>query len=321
MSPFDLTGPEFLLFYSVFALVVLVGFHFLQRRLESGPLPPLGMNDPYLLACLNGGPVHSVAVSTLSLIDGGLLKVSESQAATAVEGRDPGAQIEIEKDVLAHFKKPRSLKSVFSSAAMSTARKYEEQLKACDLLPNEDIVAARRLQLLVVIILLAGVALLKISIALSRGHTNILFLIILAIMAGVVAFAIGSPARTSKGDDFLKSARAIFSDLRSRAQAIPRGGMTRELPWLAALFGVAAVPAANFPYALDLVPPPPAPVDRLMAGVSSGTRPWWRGGGSCGSFGGGCSSGSGSSCGGGGNSCGSGGGCGGGGGGCGGCGS
>src|SRR5262249_41860319 len=74
MHPFDLPGPQFLVFYVVFAAVVIAAFYFGRRRYESGPLPPTNPTDPLLFACLRGGPKEVVRVAMLGLLDRGLLK-------------------------------------------------------------------------------------------------------------------------------------------------------------------------------------------------------------------------------------------------------
>ena len=73
MFPFDLPGPQFLVFYALFAIAVLAALHLGRRHLESGPLPSLDLKDPLLFACLRGGPKETLSVAALGLIDRGLL--------------------------------------------------------------------------------------------------------------------------------------------------------------------------------------------------------------------------------------------------------
>ena len=54
MSPFDLTGPEFLLFYLVFGGLILVALLF-WRNMSAEPEPPaMNLADPYLIAYMRG---------------------------------------------------------------------------------------------------------------------------------------------------------------------------------------------------------------------------------------------------------------------------
>jgi len=48
MNPFDFTGPEFLLFYLIFGIVVLYGASRIRRAGESGPLPQLPLTPEML---------------------------------------------------------------------------------------------------------------------------------------------------------------------------------------------------------------------------------------------------------------------------------
>ena len=53
MNPFDLPGPQFLLFYIIFAGLVISGLVFWRRRAESSPSTPrIDLSDPYLIAYL-----------------------------------------------------------------------------------------------------------------------------------------------------------------------------------------------------------------------------------------------------------------------------
>ena len=55
MNPFDLHGPEFLLFYLVLSIVVIAVVIFRRRARESGDLPANSIQDPYRIAYLRGG--------------------------------------------------------------------------------------------------------------------------------------------------------------------------------------------------------------------------------------------------------------------------
>lgn len=79
MNPFDLPGPQFLLFYLIFAAVVLVALVGLRRLLEAGPAPKIDIFDPYLIADLRGGTKEALSVAMVSLADRGLLAVNGTE--------------------------------------------------------------------------------------------------------------------------------------------------------------------------------------------------------------------------------------------------
>ena len=73
MNPFDLPGPQFLLFFWMFAVVVLVLAGLVRRRVEEGEVPKLAVVDPYVVACLRGGQEEAIKLAVLSLCERGLL--------------------------------------------------------------------------------------------------------------------------------------------------------------------------------------------------------------------------------------------------------
>jgi uncharacterized membrane protein YgcG len=62
-------------------------------------------------------------------------------------------------------------------------------------------------------------------------------------------------ARTERGKAFLNDLHGLFGRLKEQGVTRRRSGQsTQELAWLAAVFGVAALPAAHFAYAQQLYP-------------------------------------------------------------------
>jgi uncharacterized protein (TIGR04222 family) len=309
VNPFDLRGPEFLLFYFMFSVAVLVILHLLLRRDEFPNVGKPPLDDPYLVAALRGGEIEVLRVTALSLIDRGLLalkssgtpSIFSSNAENRLEVKDPAAidavKRPIEKRVLEAFKTAQPISTMNSLLGCSACLDYTLNLERFGLLPGRGIRAVRQRRLWIALAILVGVAGLKIVIALSRGRTNLLFLIILASLAAYLALRIGNPFRTARGEEFLNDVKSLFANLQLRADSLRPGGATSDLVWLASAFGLSAVSPVLFPHVTALMPRRPE-----REGGSSG----WGSSSSCGSF---------SSCGGGG----CGGGCGGGG--CGGCGS
>jgi uncharacterized protein (TIGR04222 family) len=310
VNPFDLRGPEFLLFYFMFSTAVLIILHLLLQRDERRDVGKPPLDDPYLIASLRGGESEALRVAALSLIDRGLLALRSSGTSVLFPGDSQNrlevkdtsaidaAKRPIEKRVLEAFKTSQPISTMNSLLGCSACLDYTLNLERFGLLPGPEIRAARQRRLWIALAILVGVAGLKIVIALSRGRTNLLFLIILASLAAYVALRIGNPFRTARGEEFLNDVKSLFANLRLRADTLRPGGSTSDLVWLASAFGLTAVSPILFPHVSALMP------RRPQRELGSGS---WGSSSSCGTF---------SSCGGGG--CG-GGGCGGGG--CGGCGS
>ena len=285
-NPLHLPGPHFLAFYVFVALVVLVGLWLIRGATEGGPIPRIDTSDPFLIADLRGGPNEALRVAAVSLIDRGLLVVDESER-TLKTKPDATTLRPIEQALQRKFAQARPATDIFDDFDLKVACfAYEDTLTRLGLLPDDDMQRSRRRRLGIAIAIFLGVAALKIYVALERGRTNVMFLIVLAFVACFVAFRLSSARRTARGDALLGDLRRLFRRLRDRAATIRPGGVTAEAALLAAVFGLGALTASGFAF-----------VRRLYPRAASG------GGSSCGSS---CGAACGSSCGGG-----SGGGCGG----------
>ena len=247
-NPFDLKGPEFLLFYGMLSAVVLTVAWLVRRVMESSdsvyPVRTALAGDPYKVAALRGGKTAMLSVSMLSLIDRGLLAVSGTNVSTAgglasVEKvRRP-----LEKAILQKYLVPGRPDAVHLDGGITVVAEGEtKQLEEAGLLPNAAQRAFRNLLLLAVLVVLLGVAGYKIHVALARGRHNILFLAIMAVVAALVARALVKPRVTPLGDDALKQIREQCRPLYSRRKSLSRGGSGLELALLAAVFGFTALP-------------------------------------------------------------------------------
>ena len=89
--PFDLTGPQFLVFYPVFALgvAVLVRYWHIRRKATLEPVLPR-LTDPCRIALLREGRREAVDVAVLSLIERGLPVVQRDGAVHIADGARPG---------------------------------------------------------------------------------------------------------------------------------------------------------------------------------------------------------------------------------------
>lgn len=256
MNPFDLSGPDFLVFYLFLAGIVIAGVFGARCFREGGDAPRIDSSDPYRIAYLRGGHKEAARVAALSLIDRGLLKVNGE----TIVAPDPSAvglvRRPIEKAVLAWFKEPNEASSVADSfEAEAACAEYRAELERQGLLPDGETRRARFRLSAGAVLLLVGVGLVKIVVALSRGWTNIEFLIAFMFIFSIGAWLAGNaPARTPRGTAALSQFRTRFGWLKDRAASIFPGGETNELAILAAVYGLGAVPSILFPYVEKLQP-------------------------------------------------------------------
>ncbi len=312
MNPFDLRGPEFLLFFAGCVTVVLIAIWLLRRLLESDSPARVEVADPYQLAFLREGPDAAVEVAMVSLIDRGLLAVtapetgaitnddrqparkSRSTSNGLIVQSDPKAVAVLrrpfEKKVFAWFATPgRRISASMPSLAQCAQEHYQEPLQRLDLL------ASPRTRFRRALLALGGTALLwliagtKISIALSRGRTNIALLILLAIVGSVLCLCLIAGRTTVAGRQMIRSLQGLFEPLHGRAHRIQPGGATNELSVLTALFGLAAVPTTIFPHRDVIRRPAPVRESWSSCGAASSCSSGSScGGGGCGGGGGGC---------------------------------
>jgi uncharacterized protein (TIGR04222 family) len=284
-NPFDLPGPQFLIFYVVLGVFTIIILWLARQASEAADAPRIDYSDPYLLAYLRGGAAEVIRVATVSLIDRGLLQMTNDQLVDVNQSAVNIVRRPIEKALLQHFRFRAKASSAFTSPAiLSTCEEYRDALQRLGLIPDESISRARLWRLCVAVVLLSGVAALKILIALQRGRTNIFFLVLLVVFFVFIAIRVHNPLRTRRGDALLADLRSLFSSLKARAAMLRPGGETADAALLMAIFGLESLPAVSFPYAKQFQP------KRSASSTSS------------------CGSACGSSCG---SSCGGGGGCGG----------
>lgn len=293
MNPLDLRGPEFLLFYLVYGVAVLAGLAWWRRRAEAVGDVRVKLSDPYLIACLRGGRDEALQVAVLSLVDRGLLDV-RGDGLVASRGVTPDSvRRPIEKDLLAMFAEEQAAHRLFdANAAGAATLELERTLAQEGLLAGPEHQRQRQGRVLLGLGLLLGLAFLKLMVAFARGRSNVLLLIVLALVFTVLALRVSYTRRTAKGDAVLADLRTLFAGLRRRAAGLRRGGATSEVVLLAAVFGLSVLPWAQWAELRALFERAPAHVSATDASGGGGSHGTTTCGSSCGSScGGGCGGG------------------------------
>ncbi|MFM9881391.1 MAG: TIGR04222 domain-containing membrane protein [Burkholderiales bacterium] len=291
--PFNLSGPQFLLFYCelIVFVFVLLAIAFRVRQMAGVSEDPR-LTDPYEIALLRAGPAEAVRIVMMSLVDrdllrlDGILFVARADALELV--RRP-----LERAVISHFRHPKSdppetvADGLLASPSLDTTRRdlVQRQLLSdpWDFWANPCFAPA--------IAALSALGLVALIRALASGPP-LFFLVALFLLASFVVLKSYTRRSTPLGRRTLRQLQTLFKRLQGRASTLRSGGQTNEATLLAAVFGINALPASQFKW-----------LDRLRTPKDSRSS-------SCGSS---CSSSSSSSCGGGGGGGGCGGGCGGGG--------
>jgi uncharacterized protein (TIGR04222 family) len=288
LNPFDLRGPEFLVFYGVFSAAVVVLVLLVERFFEAGSSDDAAAwgagvaKDPYQVAYLRGGRDEVIRVAIVSLVERQLLATDGGNLQTAVDNAADVARRPLDRAILTKFAAADKGQSVYSdSVTLNEAKAIGELLKQKGLLPDARVNGIRFLAAFGGVCALWIVAGIKMAVALGRGHHNILFLLFGAIVAALVCVLISCRRRTVLGNRTVAHLQQVFSGLNSRRDTIQFDSSSGDVAFLAAAFGMAAMPAAlgTIFEPLQLRPP---------RAESDGGWAW---GSSCGGGGGGCGGG------------------------------
>ncbi len=248
MNPFDLPGPEFLVFYAIFAGAVLGIMYGARLFSESGTLSKIDYSDPYLLAYLRGGAKETIRIAAISLSDRGLLQTADDRVSSRDNNATEVVRRPVEIAILERLRVVSDVRRILDDTSIKAAcTEYRDKLQQLRLLPDEKTYGARLNRLLITLVMLLGVPSIKIIVAVTRGHRNILFLILFAAFASYLAVKSYNPFRTALGDVMLADLKTLFSSLKTRASMIRPGGATAEAAMLMAVFGAGALPISTFP--------------------------------------------------------------------------
>lgn len=260
MNLFEVTGGEFLIFYAAFGAVVLALAHALRPdRPARDSVSPIDPTDPYAIAFLRAGANEALRVATLSLVDRGLLEVSDAvdkkHEPELWAQRDAREKVRrpIEVAVLDHFAQRQPADSVYGTTTTDTAiDQYRNRLEFTGLLPTEvdrqGRVTIKRLAW-GALWLVAGARVVQ---ALGAERSNVGFLIVLALFFSWAVSRVIERPRTGAGDKALAELRALFASLRARVDQLSPGGATNEMALVAAVYGVGTLPDVRFPFVRKL---------------------------------------------------------------------
>lgn len=296
LNIFNLRGPEFLVFFTTVSVITIIIVWYMRRWIEGGEVgeeESLAKNiakDPYQIAYLHGGRLEVIRVAVVSLLERGLMnadgdKLQTQDSNAAVKVRRP-----LDKAIVTKFAEAQRGQDVCTDSVIQMeADVIGAPLKEMKLIPDAGTYMTRLFILLVAIGFLEFIAGMKIYIALQRGHTNIIFLIILAVIAPIILCIVLLRFRTVLGDKCYAYLHNFFNSLNNRRNSFDLQRTTSELTFLAAVFGISALPSSFGGMIKSLKIHPPGQSGVLSGGCGSACGAGGGGGGGCG--GGGCGGG------------------------------
>jgi uncharacterized protein (TIGR04222 family) len=307
----NLHGPAFLGVFAVICVVAIVWTRARVHRLDTTdqlPVPELPAEiDPFEVAYLRGGHTELVRLIILDLIARGYLQHVEEKARLSKRSKigpvPSGPELNYldaaERFVFSWIGSGKSASEIMPRLPAAFERQgvadelHREMLAQQFLTTHEQKMAALNAMLLPAVIIVV-LATYKILIALSRGHTNIGFLIALGFLTLIAIGLAGSPSRfTKRGRAYLQRMRDALGQLRDRAHMLVTGGHSDHLILTVAAFGVGVLQGTSYAYFPSMFE---------QAAMASGGYGDAGGGSGCGSS---CGSSCGGGCGGGCGGCGS----------------
>ncbi len=255
-----LPGPQFLAFYGIVAVIVLVTAFLLMffadatgtDNLPSVPASP----DPIEVAYLSGGVNAVLRTVVYDLRQLGLLTLEKDNRLVAT-GAPPTGLTRMQRRVLDKVLDRPEIGSLFKDKSLRSSLEaildpMRARLAANDLLQPDSVRRTGAWTLGLGLLIVLGLAAAKIEVALSHGITKIQFLIILAIISSVCLFLLVSffSKRTAsrRGRAYLEAMRLAYSSRMPSAVAritparSGRGGLAYDgALLLVALYGFDAL--------------------------------------------------------------------------------
>jgi uncharacterized protein (TIGR04222 family) len=286
INPLNFTGPEFLVFYLV---VTTITFLIVKLRIDKHEMPrvmpKIVLEDPYEIAMLREGEDEALNIAAFSLIDRGLISLFGSQLQTKNKESIEHARRDIEKAILKKYLTPGKIADIQGDPNLHLACfAYRLSLQDHKLVPTPMDYALRRKWTLLSGILVGGLGAAKLLVALSRGYTNVEFLLVIMGVFFYLLYKVYQNEKTALGERIIQDLKVLFHGLQYRNTWIKAGGKTNEAALLAAVFGIGALYAKNFPYLDKLFPKPPSSSGCSSSNCSSSSSC----SSGCGGGGGGC---------------------------------
>jgi len=277
---FTLRGPEFLVLFAALAVVVYLIVDALITARELRLPSDSRIRDPYTIAYLRGQERELLRVVAISLVLRRLLGVEGKTFLTVDRSEIDRVQSFVEQQVLRVCQKPCSAPGLIEDFGFKkAAATYRGELVRRGLIASEAVEHGRWLFVFAGIACLLVIAVIKIKVAISTGHSNVGLLVVLACVAAYVLWRRGQVHRTVAGNAALKNLQVLFDSLRRSWRRRPKVDGPSEAALLAAVFGVYAVQGFdNFAWA------------KMFPNANDSSGGSGCGGGGCGGGCGGCGS-------------------------------
>lgn len=223
---FNLSGPDFLNFFGIVVIAVLVAaflaIYFADRTGRRPPPPVHEAPDAMEVAYLQGGVNQVIRTLVYDLDERGFLVLgSEDRIIPTGADLPPGELSALEQRVLEAVKgKPTALElledRVLRNALEEQLQSVKDRLAAEDLLQPPSVKAWKRRMELMGAIVILGLSAIKLKMAFDAGNTNVSYLAFLTVAAVGAIFAEGyvltRDAASRRGQAYLEAMRVAYAD-------------------------------------------------------------------------------------------------------------
>ncbi|HEX3627150.1 MAG TPA: TIGR04222 domain-containing membrane protein [Verrucomicrobiae bacterium] len=254
----NMYGPMFLALYALVIGVVLAVSRWrmwsadrTQEERVDDPPEPVSATD---IAQLRGNLNEVLRLTVVELVQRGYLLVVGSKIFQASTAPDPRHLSRLQRPVFDFFKSPRKPAALFSDKSLkewfrAECSGTEKNLEQYRLITPDDVKQqSRRVAFLSGLIVL-GLGAYKLVVALSKGKTNVGFLVIMAIFGIIAVFLVSrAPRMSRRGKSYLAKQRARYFRLKSEISRLAHPIDDSGLIFAVALFGISTLngtPYAN----------------------------------------------------------------------------
>ncbi len=230
----NLAGPSFLVLFITFIVLVLVAQGLMKSYLDRSdqlPIPAIPPEiDPYEVAYLRGGPNELARSLIFSLVQKELVEFEELDSVSRIKKTEASAEnvrlATVENIAYSWIGGGREAGTVFDTKIglvkqiEQYTHKYDIDLANRQFLMSEDLSAKAKRYALIAAGMIVSVGAFKVVTAIMLGSYNVIFAIILTIIAFFIAMTMGKmPKVTKLGKQYLDRLNLAFSDLKYRSQA------------------------------------------------------------------------------------------------------
>jgi uncharacterized protein (TIGR04222 family) len=263
----DMPGPYFLGFYALTIIATLILCWILNYVADYSrflPTPPIPKQpDPYEIAYLCDGEQGVVEVVVFNLIKRGFLEIdnSKQKIQQTTIGISSASQLSLmEHCVFDWFAQPRTGQEVASIELPSilirkrSCAGYQRHLEKKRLLTRFGMMSiiTHWLILLLGVLIVVGLGGYKLCVAVIKGHSNVIFLILMGIIAVLMLVTICKdpplPRLSARGRNYLGQLQIAFGSLKNQIRSETKAG-NDDTAYLLAIGLFGTVVLIQTPYA------------------------------------------------------------------------